>query len=81
MIVLPSAFHQHIIHINLDISSNLMCKHFVHEPLIRCSRVLETERHHLIAGEALTGDEQSFLLISFIQFDPVVTKKCIHEAQ
>jgi len=58
-----------------------MCKHFVHEPLIRYARVLETERHYLIAEEALAGDEQSFLLVSFIQFDLVVTRKYVHKAQ
>ena len=81
MIVLPSAFHYHVAHVNLDISSNLIYKHFVHEPLIRYARVLETEQHHLIVEEALTSDEQSFLLISFVQFDLVITRKCVHETQ
>ena len=81
MIVLPSAFHYHVVHVNLDISSNLIYKHFVHELLIRYARVLETEQHHLIVEEALTSDEQSFLLISFVQFDLVITRKCVHETQ
>ena len=58
-----------------------MRKHFFHEPLICRARVLETERYHLIAKEALTGDERSFLLISFVQFDLIVIEKCVHEAQ
>ena len=81
MIILPSAFYYHVVHGNLDVSSNLMRKYFVHEPLIRYTRVLETEWHHLIVEEALTSDERSFLLTSFAQFHLIVTEKCVHEAQ
>ena len=81
MVVLPSTFYQHVIYVNLDVSSDLMHKHFIHEPLIRCACILKTERHHLIVEEALTGDERSFLLINFVQFDLIVTRKCVHEAQ
>ena len=65
----------------MDISSDLMCKHFIHKPLIHYAYVLKTEQHHLITEEALNSDKQSFLLISFVQFDLIVTEKCIHEAQ
>ena len=58
-----------------------MCKHFTYEPSICCAHVLETECHHFIAEEALAGDERSFLLVNFVQFDLVVTRKCVHEAQ
>ena len=81
MIVLPSAFHYHVAHVNLDISSNLIYKHFVHELLIRYARVLETEQHHLIVEEALTSDEQSFLLISLVKLDLVVTRTSIHRSE
>ena len=81
MVVLPSTFYQHVIYVNLDVSSDLMHKHFIHETLIRCACILKTERHHLIVEEALTGNERSFLLISFVQFDLIVTRKCVHKAQ
>ena len=58
-----------------------MCKHFVHEPLIRGFRILKTERHHFVTEKALASDEWSFLLISLIHLDLVVTRKSIHEAQ
>ena len=63
IVVVPSAFYWHVINIDLDISSNLMCKHLVHEPLICCARVLEAERHHFIVEEVLASDEQSLLFI------------------
>ena len=57
MIILPSAFYQHVINVDLDIPSNLVCKHLVHEPLICCARVLKAELHHFIAEEALAGNK------------------------
>ena len=81
MIVLLLTFYQHVINIDLDISSNLMCEHLVHEPLICRTCVLETERHHFVAKEALVSDEQSLLLIFFVHFYPVIAKESVHEAQ
>ena len=66
---------------DFDIPPNLMCKHFVHELLIHCTRVLKTERHYFVTEEALAGDEQSLLLINLVQLDLIVTKKRIHKAQ
>ena len=57
MVVFPSTFHQHVVYVDLDVPPNLMCKHFVYQPLICRVYVLETERHHFVAEEALAGDE------------------------
>ena len=81
MIVLPLAFYQHVVNVDLDISFNLMCEYLVHEPLVCCTHIIKAERHHFIAKDALAGDKRSLLLICFIHFDIVVTKKSIHEAQ
>ena len=81
MIVLPSTFYQYVVSIDLNISSYPMCKHLVHKPLIRCTRVFKVEWHHFVAEEALAGDECSVLLIYFIQLDLVVAKEGIHETQ
>ena len=75
MIILLSTFYQHVVNIDLDISSNLMCEHFVHEPLRCCARIFEAEWHHFVAEEALVGDERSLLLIHFVYFDLVVARK------
>ena len=57
MVILPYAFYQHVIHINLHIPPNLMCEHFVHQPLIRSTRVLEPERHYFVVKETLASDK------------------------
>ena len=77
MIFLPSTFYQYGVNVDLDISSNLVCKHLVYEPLICCARIFEAEQHHFVAKEALAGDERSLFLIRFIHFDLVVTRKSI----
>ena len=57
MIVLLSAFYQHVVNLNLDIPSDLMCKHLVYEPLKHCACVFKAEWHHFEAKEALAGDK------------------------
>ena len=57
MVVLPYAFYQHVVHINLHIPPNLMCEHFVHQPLICDSYVLESEMYYFITEETLAGDK------------------------
>ena len=81
MIILPLAFYQHVVNIDLDISFNLMCKHLVHEHLICCIHVFKAKQHHFVAEEALTGDERSLLMISFIYFYLVIARKSIHKTQ
>ena len=49
--------------------------------MICYTRILEAEWHYFVAEEALAGDEQSLLLISFIEFDLVVARKSIYKAQ
>ena len=57
MIFFPSAFYQHVVNIDLDVSPNLLCKHLVYEPLICCIHIFEAKSHHFIAKEALAGYE------------------------
>ena len=73
MIFLPSAFHQYVVNIDLNISLNLLCEHLVHEPLIRHARIFKAKWRYFIEEEALASDEQSLLLICFVHFDLVVT--------
>ena len=40
VIFLPSTFYQHVVNVNLDISTNLLYEHFVHKPLIRRARIV-----------------------------------------
>ena len=39
MIVLPSNIYQHVVNVDLDISSDLMREHLVHEPLVHCALI------------------------------------------
>ena len=73
MIFLPSAFQQHVINVDLDISPNLLCEHLVHEPLIHHAHILEAEWHYFIIKEALPSQERSFLLVCFMHSNLVVT--------
>ena len=80
MIILPLAFYQHVVDVDLNIPPDLVRKHFVHEPLICRTCVLEVERHYFVAEEALAGNKRSLLLVCFIHPDLIITRKCIHEA-
>ena len=57
MVVLLYAFYQHVVQVNLHIPLNLMCEHFVHQPLIHGTRVLKSERHDFVVEETLVGDK------------------------
>ena len=73
MIALSSAFYQHVINIDLNISPNLLYEHLVHEPLICRACVFEAEWHYFVAEEALAGYKLSLLLICFVHFDLIIT--------
>ena len=63
VVILPYTLYQHVIHVNFHIPPNMMCEHFVHQPLIRSTCVLEPEWHHFVTEKALAGDEWSLLLV------------------
>jgi hypothetical protein len=75
------ALHQHVIHIDLHIPSNLALKHFIHKPLVCCLCVLQTEGHDLVGIQASIGDERGLLLIFKMHEDLVVAKKCVHKVE
>ena len=57
MIFLLLAFHQHVVNVDLDISPNLLCEHFVHKPLICRTLIFKAKGHYFIVEEALAIDE------------------------
>ena len=75
------ALHQHVIHINFHVPSNLGLEHFIHRPLVCCPCVLQTERHNFVAVEALIDYERSLLSIFWVHEDLVVARKHIHETE
>ena len=57
MVVFLLAFYQNVLHVELNVSPNLMYEHLVHQPLIHSAHILESEWHYFVAKETLTGDE------------------------
>ena len=57
MVILPNAFYQHVVYVDLNIPPNLMCEHLVYQPLIRGLCVLESKRHYFVTKGTLAGDE------------------------
>ena len=57
MVVFLLAFYQYIVYVDLNVPPNLMCKHLVHQPLIRGAHVLESEWHYFVADKTLASDE------------------------
>ena len=57
MVVLPTAFYQHVVNVDLNIPSDLVREHLLHEPLIRRACVLKAEQHHFVTEEALASNE------------------------
>ena len=51
-------FYQHVVEVNFDVSTNLVMKHSVHEPLVGGSYVLQSEWHYPVAKKSSTRDER-----------------------
>ena len=66
MVLIFSTLDEHIVHIYFHIPLNLSVEHMVYQSLVCGPRILQTERHDLVAIEPLTGDEGSLLLILFL---------------
>ena len=81
MLSLDLTLHQHVIYIDFYIPPNLWTKHVVNQPLICCPCVLQTERHHLITKEALTGDKGCFLLVCLVHHYLIVSRESVHKSK
>ena len=57
MVILTLAFYQHVVDVDLNIPSNLVREHLIHEPLIHLAYILEAEWHHFVIEEALAGNK------------------------
>ena len=73
MVILPSAFYQHVIDVDLNIPLNLVCEHLVHEPLICRTCILKAEWHHFVAEEALASNKRSLLLVHLVHLNLIIT--------
>lgn len=73
------AFDDHINDIYLEIPTNLVFKHFVHQALVHCPGVLETEWHLPVAKGATIGLKDCFLLIFSFHLDLMIALVSIKE--
>ena len=80
MILLSEAFDEHVVNIDLYGLSYHWPEHFGDHPLIGCSCVLQTERHHLIAVCSLRCDKSCLFLVGRVHRDLVIALESIQEA-
>ena len=81
MVVRALALHQHIIYVDFHGPSDERGKYFVYKSLVRRSGVLKTERHDLVTIEYLVRSERGFGLVNSAQWNLVVSRVSVHEAQ
>ena len=81
MLFLVLTLHQHIIYIDFYILPNLWTKHMVNQSLISCPLVFQIEGHHLVAKQALIGNERCLLLVCLVHPYLIVSRESVHKAK
>ena len=76
MSIVYLTFHNHVVHVNLDIFPDEWVKHLV---LIRCPSVFKAEQHHLVALQSPVGDEGGLFLIILMEQYLVLARRGIYE--
>jgi hypothetical protein len=66
MLIFVFRLHQHILDVYFYILPNLIVKHPVHQSLVGCPYILQTERHKSITKDSFASDEARLLLIIFV---------------
>ena len=72
-------FNQHIIHVGLHISSELMRKNFIYQSLIGGPSIFQTKRHNFVTIDGSVGNKSSFLFILLGHTDLIVSGESVHE--
>ena len=78
---LVQTLYQHVIYIEFYIPSNLWMKHMVNQPLVCCPCVFQTEGHHFVTKQALTGDEWRLLSVCLVHPYLIVSGENIHKTK
>ena len=73
-------FYDHVIYVYLHGSSYLFIEQFVHHALVCGTCIFKSERHYLVAVEALASDKAGFVLIRGVHHNLIVPRESIHEA-
>lgn len=66
------ALDDHIINVDFDIPSDLVCEDLIHQALVRCSSVLNAKCNFLVAERATIGMEHCLIFIFPMHLDFVV---------
>ena len=57
VVIFPLTFYQHVVYVHFNISPNLLDEHFIHEPLICWSCILQPKWHDLVVKRPLAYDK------------------------
>jgi hypothetical protein len=72
------AFYQHIVDVDFNISADLVLEHFVHQPLISGSSILQPKGHHSVTIETSISHKSGFLLVYLIHVYLVESTNRVH---
>lgn len=72
-------FNDHLIDININVPDNFVCKHFVHQALVRYPDVLEAEWHLLIINGVAIGMKGRLFFVFSCHLNLMITLVGINE--
>ena len=75
------ALHKHVVDVYLYGVFSLLFEDLVDHSLESYSRILQSERHHLVALDSSVGDECRLVLIWWIHFDLIVLGVGVHKGE
>ena len=79
VVVFVKGFYEHVIDVHFHSLSELFGEHSIDKSLVSSTRILETERHYLVAIRSTVGDECGLLAIVGIHHDLIVPGEGVHE--
>ena len=74
-------FDKHVIHVHFRSFPDLFGEHFVDQPLIGSSSVLESKGHHLVAIKAPINHKSFLDSIRFMHLDLIIAGIHVHETK
>ncbi|KAI5324982.1 hypothetical protein L3X38_034055 [Prunus dulcis] len=76
-----SALYQHVVNVNFHDVADVTGEDFVDEPLVCCPRVLQTERHDIIAVQPFVCYECGMFAVGRVHEYLIIAGVGIHKAQ
>ena len=78
--LIPQAFHKHVVYVHFHGLSNDVNEHFVYQPLVSNSCILEPKRHHPLTVQSLLCGEGGLLLVLWVHPYLIINVMRIHVA-